>query len=88
MRIDNQNPSFTNVSYDPKKTRGVTAVKLYKSTGQQLLSWQRCALLHRKNYRTPSPPYLVLYFRHEYARNQAWERRPTAMGISTTAEEG
>lgn len=41
MRIDNQNPSFTNVSYDPKKTRGTDAVKLYKSTGQQLFTWQQ-----------------------------------------------
>lgn len=39
MRIDNQNPSFTNVQY--KKTRGNIAVRLYKSTGQQLLSWQQ-----------------------------------------------
>lgn len=41
MRIDNQNPSFTNVSYDPKKTKGTDAVKLYKSTGQQLFTWQQ-----------------------------------------------
>ena len=41
MRIDNQNPSFTNVKYDPKKTRGTNAIKLYKSTGQQLLTWQQ-----------------------------------------------
>ena len=41
MRIDNQNPSFTNVSYDPKKTRGAQTVKLYKSTGQQLFTWQQ-----------------------------------------------
>ena len=41
MRIDNQNPSFTNVSYDQKKTRGTNAIKLYKSTGQQLLTWQQ-----------------------------------------------
>ena len=41
MRIDNQNPSFTNVSYDPKKTRGTNAIKLYRSTGQQLLTWQQ-----------------------------------------------
>ena len=41
MRIDNQNPSFTNVEYDPKKTRGNDAVKLYKSTGQQLFTWQQ-----------------------------------------------
>lgn len=41
MRIDNQNPSFTNVSYDPKKTRGTNAIKRYKSTGQQLMTWQQ-----------------------------------------------
>lgn len=39
MRIDNQNPSFTNVQY--KKTRGDIAVRLYKSTGQKLLTWQQ-----------------------------------------------
>ena len=41
MRIDNQNPSFTNVSYDPKKTRGTEAIRLYKATGQQLFTWQQ-----------------------------------------------
>ena len=41
MRIDNENPSFTNVSYDQKKTRGTNAIKLYRSTGQQLLTWQQ-----------------------------------------------
>ncbi len=41
MRIDNQNPSFTNVSYDAKKTRGTEAIKLYRSTGQQLFTWQQ-----------------------------------------------
>lgn len=41
MRIDNQNPSFTNVKYDQKKTRGTDAIKLYKSTGQQLFTWQQ-----------------------------------------------
>ena len=41
MRIDNQNPSFTNVSYDSKMTRGTSAIKRYKSTGQQLLTWQQ-----------------------------------------------
>ncbi len=41
MRIDNQNPSFTNVDYDPKKTRGTDAIKLYRSTGQQLFTWQQ-----------------------------------------------
>lgn len=39
MRIDNQNPSFTNVDY--QTTRGNVAIKLYKSTGQQLLTWQQ-----------------------------------------------
>ena len=39
MRIDNQNPSFTNVDY--KETRGNSAIKYYKSTGQQLLTWQQ-----------------------------------------------
>ena len=39
MRIDNQNPSFTNVDY--KETRGNAAIKYYKSTGQQLLTWQQ-----------------------------------------------
>lgn len=41
MRIDNQNPSFTNVDYDPKKTHGTEAIKLYRSTGQQLFTWQQ-----------------------------------------------
>lgn len=42
MRIDNQNPSFTNVKLTPStKTFGVRAVKLYSSTGQQLLTWQQ-----------------------------------------------
>ena len=41
MRIDNQNPSFTNVSYNPKMTRGNQAIKRYKATGQQLLTWQQ-----------------------------------------------
>lgn len=41
MRIDNQNPSFTNVDYDPKKTRGTNTIKLYRSTGQQLFTWQQ-----------------------------------------------
>ncbi len=40
MRIDNQNPSFTNVKQS-KKTRGTYAIKLYKSTGQELLTWQQ-----------------------------------------------
>ena len=39
MRIDNQNPSFTNVEYT--NTRGNTAVKQYRSTGQQLMPWQQ-----------------------------------------------
>lgn len=41
MRIDNQNPSFTNVVYDPKKTRGNNAIKLYRQTGQTLYTWQQ-----------------------------------------------
>ena len=40
MRIDNQNPSFTNVQ-SSKKTRGTDAIKIYKSTGQALLTWQQ-----------------------------------------------
>ena len=40
MRIDNQNPSFTNVKQS-KKTRGTQAVKEYKSSGQQLYVWQQ-----------------------------------------------
>ena len=39
MRIDNQNPSFTNVEYT--NTRGNAAIKFYRSTGQQLLTWQQ-----------------------------------------------
>lgn len=39
MRFDNQNPSFTNVSY--KKTRGNIAINQYKATGQKLLVWQQ-----------------------------------------------
>ena len=39
MRIDNQNPSFTNCDYD--KTRGNVAVKQYRATGQQLMTWQQ-----------------------------------------------
>ena len=40
MRIDNQNPSFTNVK-SSKKSRGKAAIELYKKTGQQLLTWQQ-----------------------------------------------
>ncbi len=39
MRIDNQNPSFTNVDY--KNTHGNAAIKHYRSTGQQLMTWQQ-----------------------------------------------
>lgn len=39
MRIDNQNPSFTNVDYTA--TKGTAAVKHYRSTGQQLMTWQQ-----------------------------------------------
>ena len=42
MRIDNQNPSFTNVKLTKQtKTLGTRAVKLYASTGQDLLTWQQ-----------------------------------------------
>lgn len=42
MRIDNQNPSFTNVTLTRKtKSLGAKAVKLYTSTGQQLMIWQQ-----------------------------------------------
>ena len=42
MRIDNQNPSFTNVNLTKStKTLGTKAVKLYSSTGQALLVWQQ-----------------------------------------------
>ena len=40
MRIDNQNPSFTNVKKS-KKTRGTAAVNEYKSSGQHLYIWQQ-----------------------------------------------
>ena len=40
MRIDNQNPSFTNVSKS-KKTRGTQTIKLYATTGRKLLTWQQ-----------------------------------------------
>ena len=42
MRIDNQNPSFTNVTLTKAtKSLGPQAVKLYASTGQKLLTWQQ-----------------------------------------------
>ena len=42
MRIDNQNPSFTNVVLTKStKTLGAKAVKLYASTGQDLMTWQQ-----------------------------------------------
>lgn len=40
MRIDNQNPSFTNVQSNKQKTRGKEAIELYKKTGQHLYTWQ------------------------------------------------
>lgn len=45
MRIDNQNPSFTNVK-KIKKSRGKAAIDLYKRTGQQLLTWQQRQIRH------------------------------------------
>ena len=42
MRIDNQNPSFTNVTLTRKtKTLGTKAVKQYSQTGQSLMIWQQ-----------------------------------------------
>lgn len=42
MRIDNQNPSFTNVTLSQSsKSLGPKAVRLYSSTGQILLTWQQ-----------------------------------------------
>ncbi len=41
MRIDNQNPSFTNVKSGKKKSRGTIAVNQYKATGQALFTWQQ-----------------------------------------------
>lgn len=42
MRIDNQNPSFTNVVLTKStKTLGTKAIKLYASTGQELMVWQQ-----------------------------------------------
>ena len=42
MRVDNQNPSFTNVSLTKStKSLGAKAVKLYASTGQELMTWQQ-----------------------------------------------
>ena len=42
MRIDNQNPSFTNVVLTKStKTLGAKAIKLYASTGQDLMVWQQ-----------------------------------------------
>lgn len=42
MRIDNQNPSFTSVKkFGPKKTHGTRAIKLYRTTGQELFTWQQ-----------------------------------------------
>ena len=42
MRFDNQNPSFTNVVLNKStKTLGAKAIKLYASTGQDLMTWQQ-----------------------------------------------
>ena len=42
MRIDNQNPSFTNVVLTKStKSLGTKAVRLYASTGQDLMTWQQ-----------------------------------------------
>ena len=42
MRIDNQNPSFTNVTLTKStKSLGAKTVRLYASTGQQLMTWQQ-----------------------------------------------
>ena len=40
MRIDNQNPSFTNVKTS-KKSRGKVAISEYRATGQTLFTWQQ-----------------------------------------------
>jgi phage terminase large subunit-like protein len=40
MRIDNQNPSFTNIP-KTRKTRGTQAIRLYATTGRTLLTWQQ-----------------------------------------------
>lgn len=42
MKVDNQNPSFTNVTLTNKtKTFGTKAVKIYAGTGQTLMIWQQ-----------------------------------------------
>ena len=42
MRVDNQNPSFTNVTLTRKtKTLGTKAVRSYAQTGQSLMIWQQ-----------------------------------------------
>lgn len=42
MRVDNQNPSFSNVTLTKKtKTLGTKAIKLYSFTGQDLFTWQQ-----------------------------------------------
>lgn len=42
MRVDNQNPSFTNaVLTKSTKTLGTQAIRLYASTGQDLMTWQQ-----------------------------------------------
>lgn len=45
MRIDNQNPSFTNIKAS-KKSRGLIAIAQYKSTGQNLYTWQQRQIKH------------------------------------------
>ena len=57
MRIDNQNPSFTNVN-DKKKTRGTVAVAQYKATGQGLFTWQQRQI---KNIEKLNPDGLWTY---------------------------
>ena len=39
MRVDNQNPSFTNVDYSA--TCGDRAITQYSETGQELDTWQK-----------------------------------------------
>ena len=39
MKVDNQNPSFTNVEYT--KTNGDRAIETYSKTGNELFEWQK-----------------------------------------------
>ena len=39
MKVDNQNPSFTNVEY--KQTNGDRAIETYSKTGKELFEWQK-----------------------------------------------